>query len=46
LETEDKLKELIEEYKLDHASCIGSLVHHSQTRTDFIFAVNKLAKFM
>jgi hypothetical protein len=46
LETEKKATELVEEYKLDYASCIGSLIYLSQTRTDIIFAVNKLAKYM
>lgn len=46
METEKKATELVEEYKLDYASCIGSLIYLSQTRTDIIFAVNKLAKYM
>jgi hypothetical protein len=46
LETKEKAAVLVEEYKLDYASCIGSLIYLSQTRTDIIFAVNKLAKYM
>jgi len=45
-ETEEKTAILVEEYKLDYASCIGSLIYLSQTRTDNIFAVNKLARYM
>jgi len=45
-ESEDNAALLVEEYKLDYASCIGSLIYLSQTRTDIIFAVNKLARYM
>jgi hypothetical protein len=45
-ESEEKAAILVEEYKLDYASCIGSLIYLSQTRTDIIFAVNKLARYM
>jgi len=45
-ETEEKSEILMDEYKLDYASCIGSLIYLSQTRSDIIFAVNKLARYM
>ena len=45
-EFEEKSAALSDEYKLDYSSCIGSLIYLSQTRTDIIFAVNKLAKYM
>ncbi len=45
-ETEEKAATLMDEYKLDYASCIGSLIYLSQTRSDIIFAVNKLARCM
>jgi hypothetical protein len=45
-ETEEKAAILMDEYKLDYASCIGSLIYLSQTRPDIIFAVNKLARYM
>ena len=41
-ETAAKLQE---EYNIDFASCIGSLIYLALTRTDIIYAVNKLAKF-
>jgi len=44
--SEEVAAELGEEFKLDYASCIGSLIYLSQTRTDIIFAVNKLARYM
>jgi hypothetical protein len=43
-ETEEKAAELVEDYKLDYASCIGSLIYLSHTRTDILFAVNKIGK--
>ena len=46
LESEEKATILEEEYKLDYASSIGSLICLSQTRTDILFAVNKLAHYM
>ena len=36
---------LSQEYKIDFRSCIGSLIYLTLTRTDILFAVNKLAKF-
>jgi hypothetical protein len=45
-ETEEKAAILMDEYKLDYASCIGSLIYLSQTHSDIIFAVNKLARYM
>jgi hypothetical protein len=38
-------EKLIAEYNLHYASCIGSLIYLAMTRTDIIYAVNKLAKF-
>jgi hypothetical protein len=46
LESEEKSAELAEEYKLDYASCIGSLIYLSQTCSDILFAVSKLARYM
>jgi hypothetical protein len=43
---EENASALAEEYKIRFAFCIGSLIYLSQTRTDIIFAVNKLAKFV
>jgi hypothetical protein len=45
-ETEEKAAIFMDEYKLDYASCIGSLIYLSQTRSVIIFAVNKLARYM
>lgn len=45
-ESEEKATELGGEYELDYASCIGSLIYLSQTRTDILFAVNKLSRYM
>jgi len=36
---------LEEEFNFEYASCIGSLIYLTTTRTDILFAVNKLAKF-
>jgi hypothetical protein len=44
-EDEGAAKILEEEYNLDFASCVGSLIYLAMTRCDFCFAVNKLAKF-
>jgi len=44
--SEEKAAILSKEYKLDYASCIGSLIYVSQARTDILFAVNKLARYM
>jgi len=42
--TETESKELDFSYNVDYASCIGSLIYLSMTRTDIIYSVNKLAK--
>jgi hypothetical protein len=34
-----------EEYNIGYASCIGSLIYLGMTRTDILYAVNKVAKF-
>ncbi len=44
--SEENAATLGEEYKLDYASCIGSFIYLSLTRTDILFAVNKLARYM
>ena len=44
--SEEIAAELVEEYKFDYASCIGSMIYLSQTRTNIIYAVNKLARYM
>jgi hypothetical protein len=43
--TVDEAIQLQAEYNIDFSSCIGSLIYLEQTRTDILFAVNKLAKF-
>ncbi len=43
--TEEETKILSMEYNIDFASCVGSLIYLALTRTDIIYAVNKLAKF-
>jgi hypothetical protein len=35
---------LEQEYNIDFASCIRSLIYLGRTRTDIIYAVNKLAR--
>jgi hypothetical protein len=42
--SEEESKALSEGLNIDFASCIGSLIYLSMTRTDIIYAVNKLAK--
>jgi hypothetical protein len=42
---EAKSKQLAEEYNIDYASCVGSLIYLGMTRVDNVYAVNKLAKF-
>jgi len=42
-ETESKELEVC--YNVDYASCIGSLIYLSMTRTDIIYSENKLAKY-
>jgi len=37
--------QLAEEYNIDYASCVGSLIYLGMTRVDIVYAVNKLAKF-
>jgi len=37
--------QLAQEYNIDYASCIGSLIYLGMTRVDIIFAANKLVKF-
>jgi hypothetical protein len=41
---ENAVATLEEEYNIEYASCIGSLIYLTMTRTDILFAVNKLAK--
>jgi hypothetical protein len=43
--TDDDAHTLSIEYKIDFRSCIGSLIYLTLTRTDILYAVNKLAKF-
>jgi len=43
--TEAECVEISTAFNIDFASCIGSLIYLSMTRTDIIFAVNKLAKY-
>jgi hypothetical protein len=42
---EDASKLLEQEYNIEYASCIGSLIYLAMTRCDITFAVNKLAKY-
>jgi hypothetical protein len=44
--TDAEFAELTTTFNIDFVSCIGSLIYLSMTRTDIIFAVNKLAKYM
>jgi hypothetical protein len=43
--SEIESQKLSDGFNIDFASCIGSLIYLSMTRTDIIYAVNKLAKF-
>ena len=43
--SEEAVSKLEEEFNIEYASCIGSLIYLTMTRTDILFAVNKLAKF-
>jgi hypothetical protein len=43
--SEVESQKLSDGFNIDFASCIGSLIYLSMTRTDIIYAVNKLAKF-
>jgi hypothetical protein len=43
--TEHDTQQLSSEYNIDFASCVGSLIYLSMTRTDNIYAINKLAKY-
>jgi hypothetical protein len=43
--SKNESQQLSEGFNIDFASCIGSLIYLSMTRTDIIYAVNKLAKF-
>jgi hypothetical protein len=36
---------LMTEFNLDFASCVGALIYLALSRTDIIYAINKLAKF-
>jgi hypothetical protein len=42
---EEAAKLLEQEYNVDFASCVGSLIYLGMTRCDIVYAVNKLAKF-
>jgi hypothetical protein len=42
---EEDAKELEVQYNIDFASCVGSLIYLGMTRTDILYAVNKLAKY-
>lgn len=44
-ETAHESSKMQEDYNLDYASCVGSLIYLSYTRPDISFAVNKLAKY-
>jgi hypothetical protein len=44
-ENEAKAQEIEAEYNIDFASNVGSLIHLGMTRTDILYAVNKLAKY-
>jgi hypothetical protein len=44
--SENESQQLSEGFNIDFASCIGLLIYLSMTRTDIIYAVNKLAKFI
>jgi hypothetical protein len=42
---EEAAKSLEQEYNVDIASCVGSLIYLGMTRCDIVYSVNKLAKF-
>jgi hypothetical protein len=44
-ETAHESSKMQEDYNLDYASCVGSLIYLSYTRPDITFAVNKLARY-
>jgi transposase InsO family protein len=43
--SEEAVKLLEQEYNIDFASCVGSLIYLGMTRCDIVYATNKLAKF-
>ena len=43
--TEEESKEIQRQYNIDYPACVGCLIYLSYTRTDILYAVNKLAKF-
>jgi hypothetical protein len=42
---EGEARKLQDEYNIDYASCIGSLIYLSNTRPDLVYGINKLAKY-
>jgi hypothetical protein len=43
--SKEAAKLLEQEYNIDFASCVGSLIYLGMTRCDIVYATNKLAKF-
>jgi hypothetical protein len=44
-DNDEMVAQLEAEYNIQYSSCIGSLIYLTMTRSDIIYAVNKLAKF-
>ena len=44
-ETIEESMAMQKEYNIDYPSCVGSLIYLSNTRTDMIHGINKLAKY-
>ena len=44
-QSEEESKEIQRQYNIDYPACVGHLIYLSYTRTDILYAVNKLAKF-
>ena len=43
--TEEESQEIQRRYNIDFPACVGCLIYLTYTRTDILYAVNKLAKF-
>jgi len=43
--SEAEAENLATQYNIDFVSCVGSVIYLGMTRTDILFAVNKLAKY-
>ena len=43
--SEEESKEIQKKYNIDYPACVGCLIYLTYTRSDILYAVNKLAKF-